>query len=74
MNYAEDSTCQVDMNIVMTEDGQIVEIQGTGEESPFSKLQLAEMLQAGESGIQELIQIQRQSLGEIAEKVGGSKK
>ena len=73
LNYAEDSTCQVDMNIIMTEDGQIVEIQGTGEESPFSKAQLTEMLQAGESGIQELIQMQRASLGEIAEKVGGTK-
>lgn len=73
LNYAEDSTCQVDMNIIMTEDGQIVEIQGTGEESPFSKAQLAEMLQAGESGIQELIKIQKECLGQIAEKVGATK-
>jgi ribonuclease PH len=72
LNYAEDSTCQVDMNIIMTEDGQLVEIQGTGEESPFSKAQLAEMLQAGEAGIQELITLQKQSLGEIADKVGGT--
>jgi ribonuclease PH len=73
LNYAEDSTCQVDMNIIMTEDGQIVEIQGTGEESPFSKAQLAEMLEAGESGIHELIQVQKECLGEIADKVGGTK-
>jgi ribonuclease PH len=72
LNYAEDSTCQVDMNIIMTEDGQLVEIQGTGEETPFSKAQLAEMLQAGEAGIQELITLQKQSLGEIADKVGGT--
>jgi len=70
LNYAEDSTCQVDMNIIMTDDGQIVEIQGTGEESPFTKAQLAEMLQAGELGIQELIKLQKESLGEIADKVG----
>jgi ribonuclease PH len=73
LNYAEDSTCQVDMNIIMTEDSQIVEIQGTGEESPFSKAQLAEMLQAGESGIQELIQAQKECLGKIADKVGATK-
>jgi ribonuclease PH len=73
LNYAEDSTCQVDMNIIMTEDGQIVEVQGTGEESPFSKAQLAEMLQAGESGIQELIQAQKECLGKISDKVGAAK-
>lgn len=70
LNYAEDSTCQVDMNIIMTEDGQLVEIQGTGEESPFTKAQLAEMLQAGEAGINELVKHQKEALGEVANKVG----
>jgi ribonuclease PH len=70
LNYAEDSTCQVDMNIIMTEDGQLVEIQGTGEESPFTKAQLSEMLALGEGGIQELIKVQKQVLGELAGKVG----
>lgn len=70
LNYAEDSTCQVDMNIIMTEDGQLVEIQGTGEESPFTRQQLLEMLELGESGIKELISAQKQALGELAEKVG----
>ncbi len=70
LNYAEDSTCQVDMNIIMTENGQLVEIQGTGEESPFTKEELNEMLELGESGIKELISIQRQVLGELGEKVG----
>ncbi len=69
-NYAEDSTCQVDMNIIMTENGQLVEIQGTGEESPFTKEELNEMLEFGELGIKELISIQRQVLGELGEKVG----
>lgn len=70
LNYAEDSTCQVDMNIIMTENGQLVEIQGTGEESPFTKEQLLEMLELGEQGIKELIGMQRQVLGELGEKVG----
>ena len=70
LNYAEDSTCQVDMNMVMTDRGEFIEIQGTGEESPFNKTQLREMMELAEKGIQELIEIQKQSLGEIADKVG----
>lgn len=70
LNYAEDSTCQVDMNLVMTDKGDFIEIQGTGEEDPFSKEQLQEMIELGESGIRELFKIQRQALGEIADKVG----
>ncbi len=62
LNYAEDSTCQVDMNIIMTESGQMVEVQGTGEESPFSKEQMLEMLRIGEKGIMELIAAQKQAL------------
>ena len=70
LNYSEDSTCQVDMNMVMTDKGEFIEIQGTGEESPFNKAQLREMMELAEKGIQELIEIQKQSLGEIADKVG----
>ena len=70
LNYSEDSTCQVDMNMVMTDKGEFIEIQGTGEESPFNKTQLREMMELAEKGIQELIEIQKQSLGEIADKVG----
>lgn len=70
LNYAEDSTCQVDMNIIMTEDGQLVEIQGTGEESPFTRQQLLELLELGEIGIKDLISMQKQVLGELAVKVG----
>jgi len=70
LNYAEDSTCQVDMNMVMTDRGELIEIQGTGEESPFNKVQLQEMMELAEKGIYELIEIQKQSLGEIADKVG----
>lgn len=70
LNYAEDSTCQVDMNMVMTDKGEFIEIQGTGEENPFNKEQLQEMMGLAEKGIRELIEIQKQALGEIADKVG----
>lgn len=63
LNYAEDSTCQVDMNIVMTEKGDLVEIQGTGEEKPFTRQEMEEMIRIGEKGIMELIDIQKESLG-----------
>ncbi|MCK9217344.1 MAG: ribonuclease PH [Firmicutes bacterium] len=65
LDYSEDSACQVDMNIVMTENGDIVEIQGTGEEKPFSKDEMEEMLRIGEKGIKELVFYQRQSLNSL---------
>lgn len=58
--YAEDSTAEVDMNVVMTGDGKIVEIQGTAELKPFSRAMLNEMLSLAEKGISELIKIQRE--------------
>lgn len=62
--YEEDSNAIVDMNIVMTEDKNIVEIQGTGEKHSFSREQLNRLLDLGEKGNMELIKIQRQILGE----------
>lgn len=67
LNYAEDSTCQVDMNIVMTELGELVEIQGTGEEKPFTKEELKQMLAVGEKGIMALINHQKESLGSLGQ-------
>ena len=64
--YDEDSSAQVDLNLVMTEDGQIIEIQGTGEESPFSQEQLGELLELGTKGIQELIKKKKEALGDKA--------
>jgi len=72
LNYAEDSTCQVDMNLVMTDRGEFIEIQGTGEERPFSREQLQELMKLGEKGIMDLIEAQKQALGEAAGKVGMS--
>ncbi len=63
--YQEDSTAKVDMNIVMTDNKQFVEVQGTGEEAPFSREDLMEMLRLGELGNQQLINYQKEALGEI---------
>lgn len=68
--YTEDSTAKVDMNIVMTDKGEFVEVQGTGEESPFSREDLMELLRLGEKGNTELIKLQKEALGTIAEEVG----
>ncbi|KAB2334138.1 ribonuclease PH [Cytobacillus gottheilii] len=64
LNYIEDSSAKVDMNIVMTGNGEFVELQGTGEESTFSYNQLQEMLKAGQDGISELFELQKEALGE----------
>lgn len=68
--YEEDSQAAVDMNIVMTGQGEFVELQGTGEEHTFSRAQLDALLTYGEKGIQELITIQKAVLGTIAEQIG----
>lgn len=68
--YVEDSSAIVDMNLVMTGAGNFVEVQGTGEKAPFNKQELAELLRLGESGIERLMQIQREALGLLAERIG----
>ncbi len=60
--YAEDSAAEVDMNLVMTGSGAIVEVQGTAEGAPFSKGELASMLSLGEQGIKSLVEKQRDVL------------
>lgn len=65
LDYIEDSTAAVDMNLVMTESGEFVEIQGTGEESTFSRQELLEMLAIGEEGLTELISIQKSVCEEV---------
>ena len=63
LKYQEDSQAQVDLNLVMTESGRIIEVQGTAEETPYTRKQLNRMLDLGERGIEELIKIQKESLG-----------
>ena len=59
LNYTEDSTADVDFNIVMTDRDEFVEIQGTAEKFPFSSSALQELLDLGRRGIRELIAIQK---------------
>jgi ribonuclease PH len=62
--YAEDAEAEVDMNVIMTEGGKIVEVQGAAEKEPFSKDIHTALLELAEEGIQTLIQKQK----EIVEK------
>lgn len=62
--YEEDSTADVDMNIVMTESGRLIEIQGTAERATFDRKQLDSLLDLAHLGIQELCAIQRAALAE----------
>ncbi|HSI66312.1 MAG TPA: ribonuclease PH [Planococcus sp. (in: firmicutes)] len=70
LNYEEDSSADVDMNLVMTGAGNFVELQGTGEESTFTRAELNELLDLGEAGIHQLIQYQKDVLGETAQRIG----
>lgn len=59
LNYIEDSSAEVDMNLVMTGSGRFIEVQGTAEGEPFSDDQLHTMLDLGRKGIDELVAMQR---------------
>lgn len=63
LNYAEDSTAQVDMNVVMTGTGRIVEVQGTAEQGAFERSELDRLLDLATAGIVELSGHQEQALG-----------
>ncbi|MDX1900685.1 MAG: ribonuclease PH [Gammaproteobacteria bacterium] len=62
LDYAEDSTAETDMNVVMTEQGEFIEIQGTAEKGTFKENQLTHLLSLAKSGIQTLIEEQRRVL------------
>lgn len=61
--YEEDSSCDTDLNVVMTQKGEFIEIQGTAEERPFTRAQADAMLAMAEKGIAELIEQQQKALG-----------
>lgn len=65
LEYHEDSQADVDMNLVMTGNGRIVEVQGTAEHTPFAKQDLDEFVALGWSGIQHLINIQKDLIGSL---------
>ena len=62
LDYAEDSDCDTDMNIVMTGRGGMIEVQGTAEGAPFSRSELEALLNLAQAGIEELTRIQKNAL------------
>jgi ribonuclease PH len=63
LDYAEDSACDTDMNVVMTGSGEFVEVQGTAEGAPFSRDQMDALLVLAQDGIAQLVAKQKQALG-----------
>ena len=62
LEYVEDSAAETDMNVVMTEDGRIIEVQGTAEAEPFTHEELLAMLALAKGGIDDIIALQKQAL------------
>ena len=62
LDYEEDSSADTDLNVVMTEGGGIIEIQGTAEKNPFDKGQLDEMIESASEGISDIIALQKSCL------------
>jgi len=62
LDYAEDSKAETDMNVVMTEGGQFIELQGTAEGAAFAQAELLSMVDLASAGIRELIELQRQAV------------
>lgn len=60
LDYAEDSHAEVDMNLVATDTGEIIELQGTGEQTPFDRARLNRLLDLGEQGIAQLLKLQNE--------------
>ena len=69
LNYVEDSSADVDMNVVMTGTGEFVEVQGTAEQAPFDRARLDALLALAERGIRRLVALQKQALAARAERV-----
>jgi len=63
--YTEDSTADVDMNVVMTGGGRFIEVQGTAEKTPFADKELLEMLKLAKQGVRQLIDMQRKQVGKV---------
>ena len=66
--YEEDSKADVDMNIVMTGSGKFIEVQGTAEAEPFGRDALLQLLDLGQKGVNNLIELQKQAVGHILKK------
>lgn len=70
LNYDEDSRAEVDMNVVMTGDGRLVEVQGTAEGEPFSREELDGLLSLAADGLQRLFTLQRETLHDLLPRAG----
>lgn len=66
LDYVEDSNADTDMNFVMTQDGKMIEIQGTAEKQPFSNEELQQLMALGKKGCLELCALQKELLGALA--------
>lgn len=73
LNYYEDSKADVDMNIIMTDNDSIIEIQGTGEERPFTLLEKDKLFEIAHEGIKSIIKLEREVLGKGAQRIGENK-
>jgi ribonuclease PH len=62
LDYLEDSSAEIDMNVIQTDRGQLVEIQATAEKNPFSRKSLTALLRLADKGISEIIQRQKEVL------------
>jgi len=62
LNYGEDSTAEVDMNIVMTDNDRFVEVQGTGEQKAFDREQMNRMVDLAAAGIHQLFDLQQAAI------------
>lgn len=62
LDYSEDSNAEVDMNIVMTDKGRFIEVQGTAEEDPFSEAEMHRMLSSAKKGVKQIVQLQKKVL------------
>lgn len=67
LNYPEDSAAEVDFNVVMTDSGEFIELQGTGEKRPFTREEHSKMLGLASAGIKKLIRLQKKVLGALEE-------
>ena len=63
LNYTEDSTAEVDMNVIMTGSGGFIEVQGTAERHPFESKDLNRMLHLAKQGIEKIVSLQQEALG-----------
>lgn len=64
LEYVEDSAAETDMNVVMTEDGRMIEVQGTAEGEPFSHDELLSLLALARQGIEDIVRAQKAALAD----------